>query len=34
MTCKSPRITEALEIEKAAKKNKFPDAATYKPSFK
>lgn len=34
MTSKSPRITEAIEIEKRAKKNKFPDAATYKPNFK
>ena len=34
MTSKSPRITEAMEIEKQAKKNKYPDGATYKPSFK
>ena len=34
MTSKSPRVTEAIEIEKLAKKNKFPDAATYIPIFK
>ena len=34
MTTKSPRITEAMEIEKKAKKDKFPDASTYRPDFK
>ena len=34
MTTKSPRVTEALEIEQKAKKNKFPDPSSYKPDFK
>ena len=33
MTSKSPRVTEAVEIEKLAKKNKFPDPSSYKPDF-
>ena len=33
MTFKSPRVTEAVEIEQRAKKNKFPDPSSYKPGF-
>ena len=32
ITSKSPRITHAMEIEKQAKKDRFPEASTYKPS--
>lgn len=31
ITARSPRITEAGEIERTAKKHKRPDAGTYNP---
>jgi len=31
---KSPRITQPVEIETQAKKDKFPDVGTYSPKYK
>lgn len=33
MVCKSPRVTVAWEIEKQAKRDKFPDPSSYKPKY-